>query len=43
MKEFCSTHRVIAYDIEGMGQSIWPDVVGDLPLPKGDLLAMSLQ
>ena len=19
----------------GMGQSIWPDVVGDLPLPKG--------
>lgn len=35
MKNFCGTHRAIAYDIEGMGQSHWPDVLGDLPLPKG--------
>lgn len=31
MKEFCDTHRVIAYDSEGMGQSEWPDVLRDLP------------
>lgn len=31
MKEFCSTHRVIAYDSEGMGQSSWPTVLKDLP------------
>lgn len=31
MKEFCSTHRAIAYDSEGMGQSAWPNVKKDLP------------
>jgi hypothetical protein len=31
MKEFCGTHRAIAYDSEGMGQSEWPDVLRDLP------------
>ena len=30
MLEFCATHRVIAYDSEGMGQSDWPDVEGDI-------------
>jgi hypothetical protein len=34
MKEFCPTHRAIAYDSEGMGQSFWPDVLADLP--KGE-------
>lgn len=31
MKEFCHTHRVIAYDSEGMGQSEWPTVLKDIP------------
>ena len=31
MLEFCDTHRVIAYDSEGMGQSEWPNVLHDLP------------
>jgi hypothetical protein len=31
MSEFCDTHRVIAYDSEGMGQSYWPNVLQDLP------------
>lgn len=34
MSEFCDTHRVVAYDSEGMGQSFWPNVLQDLP--KGD-------
>lgn len=31
MTEFCGSHRVIAYDSEGMGQSHWPNVLQDLP------------
>jgi pimeloyl-ACP methyl ester carboxylesterase len=30
MLPFCETHRPIAIDIEGMGQSYWPNVLDDL-------------
>ena len=31
MTEFCSTHRVVAFDSEGMGQSSFPYPIRDLP------------
>jgi hypothetical protein len=34
MREFCGTHRVIAYDSEGMGQSAWDNILRDLPKGK---------
>ena len=31
MQPFCSSHRAVAVDIEGMGQSFWPTVSQDIP------------
>ena len=31
MQPFCSSHRAVAIDIEGMGQSFWPTVSQDIP------------
>jgi hypothetical protein len=33
MQPFCSSHRAVAIDIEGMGQSFWPTVSQDI---RGD-------
>jgi hypothetical protein len=43
MKEFCQTHRAIAYDSEGMGQSVWPDVLADLPKGKSRYFMADMQ
>lgn len=31
MKPFCKTHRAIAFDSEGMGQSSWPSLENEIP------------
>jgi len=31
MRPFCATHRPIAIDVEGMGQSFWPSAEKDIP------------
>lgn len=43
MKEFCDTHRVIAYDSEGMGQSEWPNVLREIPKGKSRYFMADMQ
>jgi pimeloyl-ACP methyl ester carboxylesterase len=39
MDPFCATHRPIAIDIEGMGQSFWPSILNDLKGNSRDYFA----
>lgn len=43
MVDFCSTHRAIAVDCEGMGQSIWPNVISDVPSGKSRAFMADMQ
>jgi hypothetical protein len=43
MREFCSTHRVVAIDSEGMGQSVWPNILRDIPYGNSTSFMASMQ
>jgi hypothetical protein len=43
MYPFCGTHRAIAFDSEGMGQSYWPNIVQDVPVGESTMFMADMQ